>query len=123
MCFANQFMLYAAVQLVHNLTTFQNADNVPVRGTSGHPWRCGDQSIDDEIPGNEPPRMYIVSGEYGAIVFLHILYFEVYIYTWMKLYLFRDIHNLIRVTACLELYLRSTTIRENLLGGVTEISD
>ena len=43
--------------------------------------------------------------------------------TGMKLYLFRDIHNLIRVTACLELYLRSTTIRENLLGGVTEISD
>ena len=86
--------------------------------------RCGDQStIDDEIPGNEPPHMYIVSGEYGAVVFLHVSYFEVYIYTGMKLYLFRDIHNLIRVTACLELYLRSTTIRENLLGGVTEISD
>ena len=42
----------------------------------------------------------------------------------MELYLFRGIHNLIRVTACLEIYLRSsTTIRENLLGGVTEISD
>ena len=37
MCFANRFMLYAAVQLVHNLRTFQNADNVPVRCTSGHP--------------------------------------------------------------------------------------
>ena len=86
--------------------------------------RCGDLStIDDEIPGNEPPHMFIVSGEYGAVVFLHVLYFEVYIYTGMKLYLFRDIHNLIRVTACLELYLHSTTIRENLLGGVTEISD
>ena len=86
--------------------------------------RCGDQStIDDEIPGNEPPHMYIVSGEYGAVVFLHVLYFEFYMNTGMKLYLFRDIHNLIRVTACLELYLRSTTIRENLRGGVTEISD
>ena len=37
MCFANRFMLYAAVQLVDNLTTFQNADNVPVRYASGHP--------------------------------------------------------------------------------------
>ena len=67
--------------------------------------------------------MFIVSGEYGAVVFLHVLYFEVYRYTGMKLYLLRDIHNSIRVTACLELYLHSTTIRENLLGGVTEIPD